>query len=184
VPIFIVLLLAITVVSATWWVGTRDYDFVTPPGAEKLAFARLQASKIGSVSGPNDLPAPFASKDGQPPKPPEPEPPKEPEIKLGSLETAPGLEAYAVDSQQGADHLIKLATALEAKGSFQRALLAWERVIDLGKAVQGLPEDDKTEATRLLTEAAAREPSRELPHRLLAQANPATPVAMQAAKAN
>lgn len=134
VPIFIVLLLAITVVSATWWVGTRDYDFVTPPSAEKLAFARLQASKIGSVSGPNDLPVPFTSQDGQPPKPPEPEPPKEPEINLGSLETAPGLEAYAVDSQQGADHLVKLATALEAKGSFQRALLAWERVIDLGKA--------------------------------------------------
>jgi hypothetical protein len=105
VPIFIVLLLTITVVSATWWVGTRDYDFVTPPSAEKLAFARLQVSKIGSVSGPNDLPAPFASQDGQPPKPPEPEPPKEPEIKLGSLETTPGLEAYAVDSQQGPDHL-------------------------------------------------------------------------------
>jgi hypothetical protein len=77
---------------------------------------------------------PFTSQDGQPPKPAEPEPPKEPEINLGSLETAPGLEAYAVDSQQGADHLVKLATALEAKGSFQRALLAWERVIDLGKA--------------------------------------------------
>lgn len=134
VPIFIVLLLAITVVSTTWWVGTRDYDFMKPPSAEQLAFARIQASKIGSVSSPNDLPAPFSSKDGQPPKPAEPEPPKEPPIKLGSLETAPGLEAYAVDSQQGAEHLVKLATALEAKGSFQRALLAWERVIDLGKA--------------------------------------------------
>lgn len=134
VPIFIVLLLAITVVSSTWWVGTRGYDFLTPPSAETLAFARLQASKIGSVSSPNDLPVPSTPQDGQLPKPPVPESPKEPEIKLGSLETAPGLEAYAVDSQQGAEHLVKLATALEAKGSFQRALLAWERVIDLGKA--------------------------------------------------
>jgi Flp pilus assembly protein TadD len=50
--------------------------------------------------------------------------------------------------------------------------------------VAALERGDKAEATRLLTEAAAREPSRELPRRLLAQANPATPVAMQAAKAN
>lgn len=134
VPLLIVLLLIIGVVSSTWWWGTRDYDFVTPPSAEKLALARIQASKIGSVSSPNDLPVPPGPQDGQPPKPPEAEPPKEPEINLGSLETAPGLEAYAVDSQQGAAHLVKLANALEAKGSFQRALLAWERVIDLGKA--------------------------------------------------
>ena len=96
--------------------------------------ARLQATKIGSVSSPNDLPALSNSQGGQASKPPEPDASTEPEIKLGSLDTAPGLEAYAVDSQQGADHLVKLATALEAKGAFQRALLAWERVIDLGKA--------------------------------------------------
>jgi Flp pilus assembly protein TadD len=50
--------------------------------------------------------------------------------------------------------------------------------------VAALERGDKVEATRLFTEAAAREPSRELPRRLLAQANPAIPVAMQAAKAN
>lgn len=132
VPISIVLLLAFSVVSVTWWLGTRDHDFLSPPSPEKLALARLEASKIGSVSAPNDLPA--LSTEGPPPKAPEPDAPKEPEIKLGSLDTAPGLEAYAVDSQQGAEHLVKLATALEAKGSFQRALLAWERVIDLGRA--------------------------------------------------
>ena len=131
VPLFIVFLLSIAVVSATWWRGTRDYDFLTPPGEEKLAIARFQASKIGAVSSPNDLPPP---KDSRPPKAPEPEQPKEPELNLGSLETSPGLEAYAVDSQQGADHLVRLANALEAKGSYQRALLAWERVVDLGKA--------------------------------------------------
>ncbi|MEI7927391.1 MAG: hypothetical protein WCH40_02495 [Verrucomicrobiales bacterium] len=130
-PLPIVFLLTIAVVAVTWWQGTRGLDFLTPPGEEKLALARLQAAKIGSVSSPNDLPALSNSQGGQAS---EPDASTEPEIKLGSLETAPGLEAYAVDSQQGADHLVKLATALEAKGSFQRALLAWERVIDLGKA--------------------------------------------------
>jgi hypothetical protein len=134
VPLYIVLLLAAGVVVAVWWQGTRDCDFLTPPSAEKLALARLQAAKIGSISSPNDLSLPAVAQAPQPLKPPEPELPKEPEIKLGSLDTAPGLEAYAVDSQQGAEYLVKLATALEAKGSFQRALLAWERVIDLGKA--------------------------------------------------
>ncbi len=135
VPLFIVLLLSIAVVSATWWSGTKDYDFLATPSAEKLSLARQQAAKIGGTAPPpKDFPLLSNSQGSPAPKPIEPEAPKEPEINLGSLETAPGLEAYAVDSQQGADHLIRLATALEAKGSFQRALLAWERVVDLGKA--------------------------------------------------
>ena len=50
--------------------------------------------------------------------------------------------------------------------------------------VAALERGDKAEATRLLSEAAAREPSRELPRRLMAQANPATPVAVQTSKTN
>lgn len=135
VPLSIVFLLSAAVVSATWWRGTRDLDFLAPPGEEKLALARQQAARIGgAVASPNDLPPLPNPQANQPPKPAEPEPPKEPEIRLGSLETAPGLESYAVDSQQGAEHLIRLATALEDKGAFQRALLAWERVVDLAKA--------------------------------------------------
>lgn len=135
VPLFIVFLLSIAVVSATWWGGTKDHDFLAAPSAEKLSLARQEAAKIGGTPlPPNDFPLLTNSQGSPTQKPIEPEAPKEPEINLGSLETAPGLEAYAVESQQGADHLIRLATALEAKGSFQRALLAWERVVDLGKA--------------------------------------------------
>jgi len=50
--------------------------------------------------------------------------------------------------------------------------------------VAALERGDKAEATRLLSEAAAREPSRELPRRLMAQANPTTPVAVQTSKTN
>lgn len=51
--------------------------------------------------------------------------------------------------------------------------------------VAALERGDKAEATRLLTEAAAREPSRELPRRLLAQATvPASAPVAQAAKPN
>jgi hypothetical protein len=134
VPLSIVFLLSFAVVSVTWWHGTRDHDFLTPPSAEKIAQARQEAARIGMVTTPNDLSIQPTAQDEQPPKPAELEVQKEPEINLGSLETSPGLEAYAVDSQQGADHLTKLAMALEARGSFQRALLAWERVVDLGKA--------------------------------------------------
>lgn len=135
VPLSIVFLLSIAVVSAIWWRGTKDHDFLASPSAEKLSLSRQKAAKIGGTAlPPNDFPHPTNSQGSAPQKPIEPEPPKEPEINLGSLETAPGLEAYAVESQQGADHLIRVATALEAKGSFQRALLAWERVVDLGKA--------------------------------------------------
>lgn len=137
-PLPIVFLLSIGVVSATWWSGTKDHDFLTAPGVEKLAMARQRAAKIGGMAPlPKEFPLLTNSRGSTVPEPIAPEPPKEPEFNLGSLETVPGLEAYAVDSQQGADHLIRLATALETKGSFQRALLAWERIVDLGKADAG-----------------------------------------------
>ena len=49
--------------------------------------------------------------------------------------------------------------------------------------VAALQRGDKAEATRLLSEASAREPSRELPRRLMAQAQDTRP-AVQAATAN
>lgn len=65
--------------------------------------------------------------------PPPPLPPK-PVIELGDLTIPPTLKSYGEVSPKGAEHLIKLARALEDKGEFQRALLSWERVMDLTKA--------------------------------------------------
>ncbi|WP_338287653.1 hypothetical protein [Luteolibacter sp. LG18] len=132
VPVYIVLLLVVAVVGLVWWQGTLTYDFTTPPTEAKLAQVRAEAARDFSPASPQDAPK-RAAVDGQAPNDEgAAEAPKEPEIDLGNIETAPGLEAYAVDSPKGSDHLVKLATALEAKGAFQRALLAWERVLDHG----------------------------------------------------
>ncbi|MGC4014621.1 MAG: hypothetical protein QM755_08925 [Luteolibacter sp.] len=133
VPFYIVLPLVAAVVALVWWQGTLSYDFVTPPAETKLAQVRIEAARDFSASGPQEEARRTTSNGQAEPTDEVQEAPKEPEIELGNLETSPGLEAYAVETPQGSDHLVKLATALEAKGSFQRALLAWERVLDYGQ---------------------------------------------------
>lgn len=82
-----------------------------------------------------------------PPPPPAPEPPPveppKPVVDVGDLTTPLTLQSYGELSPQGADHLIEVAKALEERGEFPRALLAWERVVDLGKA------DDARAATAI-----------------------------------
>jgi len=63
---------------------------------------------------------------------PPPEPPK-PVIDLGDLGHPPVLQEYCTSAARGAPYLMELATLLETKGESQRALLAWERVLDFGK---------------------------------------------------
>jgi hypothetical protein len=125
-----VILLIVAVVGGVWWSNTRHMDFVTPPNATELAAIRVEVE--------SSLPRTNVSEDAisqPPPKPPDPPPSPvvapEPEIDLGDLTTPPVLQNYAEITQQGSAHLVELATALEKKGEFQRALLAWERVIDL-----------------------------------------------------
>ncbi|QUE49563.1 hypothetical protein KBB96_11830 [Luteolibacter ambystomatis] len=129
-PLYIVLPLVAAVVALIWWQGTLGYDFVSPPPEQKLAQARAEAARDFSGNAPADAPRRPAVNGQAEPVEPAPDTPQEPEIDLGNLETSPGLQSYAVETPKGSDHLVKLATALEAKGAFQRALLAWERVID------------------------------------------------------
>ncbi len=132
VPIPVVILLILAVVAGLWWHGTKDKDFVTPPSARELEEIRTrvessfpQTEKVDDAISEPVVPV-------EPPKPVVVEPPK-PEIDLGDLETAPVLTQYGERSPQGAPQLMELAAALEEKGQFQRALLAWERVIDMTK---------------------------------------------------
>lgn len=134
VPVSIVLLLVVAVITLVWWQGTLKADFLTPPTAERLAIVKASAAREYSPASPAEesrlAGVPVSTNAGESAS-------GEEEAKgpdLGDLETLPGLEAYAADSSKGAEYLIKLATALEAKGAFQRAFLAWERVLDLGKA--------------------------------------------------
>ena len=105
-------------------------DFTTPPPAAKLEQIR---QRVQSTLPKVDLeksapPVAIVEKPATPP----PTPPK-PIVDLGDLKAAPSLSEYTKNSVDGSDSVIELATQLEAKGEFKRALLAWERVIDLTK---------------------------------------------------
>lgn len=137
-PIPVVLLLIIAVVGGVWWNGTRDKDFLTPPSAGELREIqiRLESSFPQAAEFDDAISEPVAR--AEPETPVVVEPPK-PEIDLGNPEATAQLTEYADRSAEGAAHLMELAMALEERGHFQRALLAWERVIDLAK-----PDADQT----------------------------------------
>ncbi len=139
VPIPLVIFLALAVAAAVWWRETREMDFLTPPTDEELAAIRERVESSipqpgrpqDAISVPTDPPAPSPPRgDVTPAEPPE----AKPVVELGDLSTTPGLRAYAELTPKGAAYLIELASLLESKGEFQRALLAWERVLDLAQA--------------------------------------------------
>lgn len=136
VPIPVVVLLVLAVVGGTWWYNTRGMDFMTPPSQARLELVRSRTEQsFPKVKVPDEPVKPVAVAPPEPPPPP-PEPPK-PEINLGDLTSPPALVDYGLRAPQGAPHLIELATKLEEKGEFQRALLAWERVLDMCKPDEG-----------------------------------------------
>ena len=130
VPIPVVIFLVLAVVGGVWWGGTRDLDFITPPSQAQLEGIRVKIeSSLPQTDRVDDaISVPVVAP--EPPPPPPVEPPK-PVIELGDLSHPPTLQDYATRSPEGSSHLIELATLLEEKAEFQRALLAWERVIDL-----------------------------------------------------
>jgi hypothetical protein len=133
VPLLAVIPLCLVTVTGVWWFGTRSMDFLEPPDAAKLESIRaevqasLQKSKVTHISANTTNHKPH-----DPIPPPEVLEPKPP-IDLGDLKTDPVLDEYSDLVGKGADHLIDTAVLLETEGEFQRALLAWERVLDSGK---------------------------------------------------
>lgn len=67
------------------------------------------------------------------PAPPTPVEPPKPAIATGDLNRPPTLREYRELAPQGAALLMELAGLLETKGANQRALLAWERVLDMAQ---------------------------------------------------
>jgi hypothetical protein len=132
VPIPVVILLVFAVVGGVWWKNTRNMDFMTPPSESRLEEIRVKTeSSFPRADQTNDaISVPVLVKVPEPP--PRIEPPKPP-LELGDFTVPPTLQAYAGLAPQGAEHLIEVARALEEKGEFQRALLAWERVLDRTK---------------------------------------------------
>lgn len=132
VPLPAAIPLCLAVVAGTWWYGSRQLDFLTPPTPAELDAVRSRVeSSLPPMEQPED--AVSAPPEARPePPPPPPEPPK-PVIDPGDLSLPPTLDDYHDLAAKGADHLIDLAVLLETEGEHQRALLAWERVLDAGK---------------------------------------------------
>jgi hypothetical protein len=130
VPIFMVIPLCLLVIAGMWWQGTRKLDFMTPPPESRLV--QVKQKVLESFPAPKE---PAAAPAPPPPlqEPQEPRIEAKPEIDLGQLGQTPALNEYMDRSELGAAHFMELAAQLEEKGEFQRALLAWERTLDVGK---------------------------------------------------
>jgi len=129
VPIPVVIFLALVVVGGVWFGKTRGFDFMTPPSEARLTEIQIKVeSSFPQADHPDDaISVPTAV-----PEPPPPPPPVKvkPAFDFGDLGSPPQLGHFADRAEVGADHLVELAKRLEAGGHFQRALLAWERVLD------------------------------------------------------
>lgn len=132
VPLLVVIPLCLLTVASMWWHGTRRMDFLIPPDAARLESIRsavqtsLLESKVTHISANTTSTRPH-----DPIPPPEVLEPKPP-IDLGDLKTDPVIDEYKDLADKGSAHLIDMAVLLETEGEFQRALLAWERVLDSG----------------------------------------------------
>lgn len=134
IPYYFVIPIAILVVIACWKINTRDSDFLTPPSDTELA--KISSDAISSlpsatVSEPKAAPVivrPTISNNSPPPIP------EAISVDLGDIDSAPRLDEYSNRAPDGAPDLLSLAKALERAGLFQRALLAYERVLDLSPA--------------------------------------------------
>lgn len=144
IPIPIALLLIIALVSGVWWHGTHGLDFMIPPNQEELQKIRtLTESSFPRTEETDDAISQPVIAEPEKPVTAEPVKPK-PEIDPGDLTNTPTLAQFGDRAPQGAPALVDLAKFLEAQGQFQRALLAWERVIDLS-------QPDAAQATSAIT---------------------------------
>jgi hypothetical protein len=137
VPIPVVILLALAAIGLPWWQGTRHMDFLTPPSEGTLARVRARAalaqqekSNLFSISRElKEKPAiesPIRAA---------------PAINPGDPASPAPLNAYAEHAAEGAAAFITLAVHLEEQGGNARALLAWERVLDVCR-----PDDTQRQA--------------------------------------
>lgn len=140
----------------TLWLCIRSRDFLSPPDQEKLTQIREEwensrpeipepfgtvynnfpqdevpkASLTSKEKPPNDPTTSSPDKDKDKKKEEPPEPVAKIVIPIENLDRSPGLAEYSHFGKKGSKAMVSLTRRLEDRGSFQRALLAWERVID------------------------------------------------------
>jgi len=134
IPLYAAILLCLLTVSLIWWAATRDMNFLTPPSEARLneireeALASLPASRLEddaisiNVAPPDDtITIPDTTAQVEP-------------ADLGDITSPPVLDSYSDRAPEGSVKLLALAAALEKAGAFQRALLAYERILDLSES--------------------------------------------------
>lgn len=134
IPLLISIPLSMLTVFLVWWLGTRNMDFLAPPSEAKLrqiraeALASLPATRMEDDAMAIRIPLPKTD-----PTSPNQTTILEP-VDLGDITTPPVLDTYSDRAPEGSARLLALAAALEQAGVPQRALLAYERVLDLAQS--------------------------------------------------
>lgn len=134
VPFYIAIPVSLVAIVAVWIYGTRQMDFLTPPSEAKLA--EIEAQALASLPVSKDdrdaisIVVPIPENGGTQVNPIIPTE----AVDIGDLSIPPKIDSYSDRAPEGADKLLALAIALENQGAFRRALLAYERVLDLAQA--------------------------------------------------
>ena len=143
IPFYFSIPLALVTMGLVWWQGTKGKDFTTPPDQATLASVKQEVReelKATDSIAPEEAPQAIKVKPKtllMPQAEAEAQAAAEPALKpedFGDLTVSPGLDCYLKIAERGAALMIDLATQLEIKGETQRALLAWERVLDATEA--------------------------------------------------
>lgn len=134
IPLLAAIPLCLLTIALIWWTGTRDMHFLTPPSEARLSEIRAEALASLPVSRIEDdaisIKVPPPDYDPTRPDPailPEP-------VELGDITSPPVIDTYSDRAPEGSQKLLALAAALEQAGAFQRALLAYERILDLSES--------------------------------------------------
>ena len=134
IPLLAAIPICLITVFLIWWTSTRDMDFLTPPTEARLSQVRAEALASLPISRLEDdaisIKVPPPDDANTIPKTTAPIEP----VDLGDLKSPPLLDTYSDRAPEGSVKLLALAAALEQAGAFQRALLAYERILDLSES--------------------------------------------------
>jgi hypothetical protein len=146
VPIPIAVVLCLVTVGGVWWSETRDMNFMIPKGGASPLADFAPGLEAPDAPGPRAV-VPINLPSGNPGTKEPTSPHLGITLDLGDLASSPSLSEYTEHAHKGVPYLISLATELEARGEFQRALLCWERVLDSASPT----EEERTTATGAVT---------------------------------
>jgi len=125
-PLSISIPLCLVVIALSWWLGTREKDFMKAPDAATLEKIRIQAQQAFPVpdQSNNGVSSPARSRiEGSAEG-------RAIILRTDELTRPPTLADFRNHAKAGTNSLVELAQSLERNGDPQRALIAWERVID------------------------------------------------------